>query len=270
MAGGTVRGAILVSGAAGGIGRAIAARLAADGHHVIGADRDGAAMEATAGQIGAEALTLDIGEEDQVVAALAGVAAGPGLGGLVNNAGLHRIGAVVATGAAEWDRIHNVNARGTFLMCREGARHMARAGAGVIVNTVTRLGFGNPFSAAYMASKAAVQALTQCLAIEMARTGVRVNAVAPGHVGPGTGMEAAFREKARSLGMAWPEFEAGVQRSIPLGRWCRPDDVAGAVAWLMGPDAAFVTGETINVTGGFQAYAGAPAPEELENPYDDT
>jgi len=269
MAGGAVTGAILVTGAAGGIGRAIAARLAADGHLVIGADRDGEAMAATAAGIGVGARTLDIAEEDQVVTTLAGIAAGPGLGGLVNNAGLHRIGAVMATEAAEWDRIHNVNARGTFLMCREGARHMARAGGGVIVNTVTRLGFGNPFSAVYMASKAAVQALTQCLAIEMARTGVRVNAVAPGHVGPGTGMETAFREKARAMGMDWPAFEAEVQRSIPLGRWCRPADVAGAVAWLMGPDATFVTGETINVTGGFQAYAGAPDPEELEAPHDD-
>jgi 3-oxoacyl-[acyl-carrier protein] reductase len=140
---------------------------------------------------------------------------------------------------------------------------MAPQGYGQIVNIVTRLGFGNPFSSVYMASKSAVAALTQCLAVEMAATGVRVNAVAPGHVGPGTGMEAAFRAKAEKLGLDWDEFEQKTVGSIPLGRWCRPEDVAGAVSWLLGPDAEFVTGEVISVTGGFQAYGVAPAADAV-------
>ena len=254
----------LVTGAASGIGLAIATRLKADGFSVVIADRNVAAASAAARQLGCDWLELDITEEASVIAAVASVAARPGgLAAVVNNAGIHTQSLVVETSAEDWDRIHRVNARGTFLMCREAARAMATAGSGQIVNIVTRLGFGNPYSSVYMASKSAVAALTQCLAVELAATGVRVNAVAPGHVGPGTGMEAAFRAKAEKLGQSWETFEAGVVKSIPLGRWCRPEDVAGAVSWLLGPDATFITGEVIPVTGGFQAYGVAPDPEAV-------
>jgi NAD(P)-dependent dehydrogenase (short-subunit alcohol dehydrogenase family) len=151
-----------------------------------------------------------------------------------------------------------VNARGPFLTCRAVARPMMRAGTGRIVNIVTRLGFGNPYSSAYVASKSALWGFTQTLAIELAAYGVTVNAVAPGHVGPGTGMEKQFREKAAALGLTWEAFEAQVIRTIPVGRWCRPDDVAAAVAYVVSPEAAFVTGELINVTGGFTGYGIAP------------
>lgn len=260
-------GAVLVTGAAGGLGLAIARRLAADGREVVVTDIDGEAAKAAAKGIGAASRRLDISDEEEVVEAVGEVARERGLAGVVNNAGVHQNVAVVACEAQVWDRIHGINARGTFLMCREAARHMVAAGAGSIVNIVTRVHFGNPFSAAYMASKSAVYALTQCLAVEVAKAGVRVNGVAPGHVGPGTGMARHFEAKAESLGLEWDEFEAQALKSIPLGRWCRPDDVAGAVSYLMGPDANFVTGEFIYVTGGFQAYGMAPEPEQLGNPY---
>jgi NAD(P)-dependent dehydrogenase (short-subunit alcohol dehydrogenase family) len=109
-----------------------------------------------------------------------------------------------------------------------------------------------------MASKNALWGFTQCLAIELASYGVTVNAVAPGHVGPGTGMEKQFREKAEKLGMTWDAFEAQVLRTIPVGRWCTPEDVAAAVAYVVSPEASFVTGELINVTGGFTGYGIAP------------
>lgn len=254
----------IVTGGASGIGLAIAKRLKADGFDVVIADRD-----ATAAQAAAEALIcgwreLDISEEASVVETIRALsAANGGLAAVINNAGIHTQSLVVETRVEDWDRIHRVNARGTFLMCREAARVMAEQGFGQIVNIVTRLGFGNPFSSVYMASKSAVASLTQCLAVEMAATGVRVNAVAPGHVGPGTGMEAAFRAKAEKLGVSWDEFEQKTIASIPLGRWCKPEDVAGAVSWLLGPDAEFVTGEVISVTGGFQAYGVAPAGEAV-------
>ena len=256
-------GTALVTGGGSGIGLAIATRLKADGFAVVVADRNEAAAKAAAEALGCAWLFLDIAEEDSVIETVRGVAADGALAAVVNNAGIHTQSLVVETTAEDWDRIHRVNARGTFLMCREAAGAMARKGSGQIVNIVTRLGFGNPFSSVYMASKSAVAALTQCLAVEMAGTGVRVNAVAPGHVGPGTGMEAAFRAKARKLGQSWEEFEAGVLKSIPLGRWCRPEDVAGAVSWLLGPDATFVTGEVIAITGGFQAYGVAPDPDAV-------
>jgi NAD(P)-dependent dehydrogenase (short-subunit alcohol dehydrogenase family) len=253
-------GALIVTGGASGIGRGIAARLHADRHRVVIADRDGEAAKAAAASIGCDAETIDIADEASVVTGVAAIVGRHGgLFGLVNNAGIHMQALVVETSADDWDRIQRVNIRGTFLMCREATRVMAAQQSGRIVNIVTKLGFGNPFSAAYIASKNAIWGLTQCLAIEVATSGVRVNAVAPGHVGPGTGMEAAFRRKAEKLGKDWDAFEAEVISTIPLGRWCAPEDVAAAVAWLMGPDTSFITGEMINVTGGFQAYAAAPA-----------
>jgi NAD(P)-dependent dehydrogenase (short-subunit alcohol dehydrogenase family) len=137
---------------------------------------------------------------------------------LVNAAGIHMQKLVVETTDDEWDRIQAVNARGPFLACRAVAPHMMRAEQGRIVNIITRLNFGNPYSSAYMASKNALWGFTQCLAMELAPYNVTANAVAPGHVGPGTGMEAAFRAKAEKLGMTWEAFEAQVLRTIPLGR----------------------------------------------------
>ncbi len=258
------KGAVIVTGGASGIGRAIATRLHRGGHLVVIADRDGVAAGATAKAIGCDFEEIDIGEEASVMAGIAAVALRhSGLAALVNNAGVHMQALVVETKVDDWDRIHRVNSRGTFLMCREGARIMARQRSGQIVNIITKLGFGNPFSSAYISSKNAVWGLTQCLAIEMASSGVRVNAVAPGHVGPGTGMEAAFRSKAEKLGKSWEDFEEQVMSTIPLGRWCTPEDVAGGVAWLLGPDAVFVTGEMMNITGGFQAYAATPAADDV-------
>ena len=177
---------------------------------------------------------------------------------LVNCAGIHLQKLVIDMTDDDWDRIQRVNARGPFLVCRAAARPMMRAGSGRIVNIVTRLGFGNPYSSAYMASKNALWGFTQCLAIELAGYGVTVNAVAPGHIGLGTGMEKQFREKADALGLTWEAFEAQVLKTIPVGRWCTPDDVAAAVAYVVSPEASFVTGEMINVTGGFTGYGIAP------------
>ena len=257
--------AAIVTGAGSGIGREIARRLAADGFHVFCADINGEPARETAREVGGDAIQADVGDENSAKECVRQAAERCGrLHGLVNCAGLHMQATVARTAAADWDRIHRVNVRGTFLMCREGAKAMLPHRAGRIVNIVTKLGFGNPYSAAYMASKCAVWGLTQCLAIELARAGIAVNAVAPGHVGPGTGMEQAFRDKAEKLGLEWDEFERRVLAAIPVGRWCRPADVGAAVSFLMRDEAEFISGEVINTTGGFSGYSFAPPPEESE------
>lgn len=254
----------IVTGGAGGIGAEIARRLAADGRHVVVADRDGGAAAATAAAFGGEGIALDVTEEASVGEGIAGVIGRHGrIDILVNCAGIHLQKLVADTSVDEWDRIQRVNARGPFLTCRAVAKPMMRAERGRIVNIITRLGFGNPYSSAYIASKNAVWGLTQCLAVELASYGVTVNGVAPGHVGPGTGMEAQFRDKAQKLGLSWEAFEAQVLKTIPVGRWCRPADVAAAVAYVVSPEASFVTGELINVTGGFVGYGIAPPKEPV-------
>ena len=248
----------IVTGGAGGIGRAISARLA-EGHHVVVADRDAAAASEVARSIGGEGITIDLTDSSSVDAAVEGVLSRHGrIDVLVNSAGIHLQKLVTEMSDDEWDTIQRVNARGPFLACRAVAKPMMRAGRGRIVNIVTRLGFGNPYSSAYMASKNALWGFTQCLAIELASYGVTVNAVAPGHIGPGTGIEKQFRDKAEKLGMSWSDFEVQVLKTIPLGRWCAPDDVAAAVAYVVSSEASFVTGELINVTGGFTGYGIAP------------
>lgn len=252
----------MVTGAAGGIGRDIARRLAADGFHIFCVDIDEAGAQAAAQEVHGEALAADVSSEDSVLNCWRRAAQSPRqLYGLVNCAGLHTQAPVTKTTSAQWDHVHQVNARGTFLMCREAARTMLPQRSGRIVNIITRLGFGNPYSAVYMASKYAVWGLTQCLAAELARAGITVNAVAPGHVGPGTGMEKHFRDKAQALQLDWETFERRTLQAIPLGRWCHPHDVAAAVSFLLRDEAAFMTGEIINMTGGFSGYSYSLPPE---------
>jgi NAD(P)-dependent dehydrogenase (short-subunit alcohol dehydrogenase family) len=249
----------VITGGAAGLGRALAARLRAEGAEVAIADVDGERAAATAKELDGLAVPADVTSSVSVDRMRDGVIERLGrIDIIVNNAGIHIQKLAVELSDDEWDAIQQTNARGCFFVCRAFAPALMAQGGGRIINIVTKLGAGNPYSSAYIASKAAIQGFSQCLAVELAPYGVTVNCVAPGHIGPGTGMERWFRAKAELMGQPWEEFEANVLRGVPLGRWCSPEDVAGAVAYLASDEAAFITGETLNVTGGWGGYGSAP------------
>jgi len=248
----------VVTGGAAGIGKVIAARLHAEGATVVIADVRSELAEATAQELSGSSVPTDVTSSVAVNALVERVMSRHGrLDILVNNAGVHIQKLAVDLTDDDWERIINTNARGCFFTCRAVAKVMMRQERGRIINIITRL-VGNPFSSAYLASKHAVWGFSQCLALELAPYNVTVNAVAPGHIGLGTGMEKWFRAKAELLGQDWQTFESNVLKTIPLGRWCTPEDVAAAVAFLASDEASFITAEQINVTGGWSGYGTTP------------
>jgi gluconate 5-dehydrogenase len=242
---------VLVVGA-GGLGGAVAAGFASRGAAVAVADRDEHRAGTLAGElsarhgVGTTAIAVDVTVEDEVRAMVA--AAVDGLGGLDVLVNAH--GATVRTRAedlapADWRRILDVNATGTFLCCQAAGAHMAQAGGGAIVNLSSVRGrYGATFGQAeYSASKGAVDALTRSLAAQWAELGIRVNAVAPTFV---------ETDLTRSV-LADEAFAAGLRASIPMGRWGEADDVVGPVLFFASPAARFVTGQILYVDGGLTA-----------------
>lgn len=235
----------LVTGAARGIGRAVALTLARDGADVVVVDLNMVGAEETAALVsGTRALAAqaDISSEDSVVALYSKVLAEFGrLDILVNNAGIFKMTDPLDIKAEEWDQIMAVNARGTFLMCREAMRHMKSTGRGTIINIASTAGkSGGSVMAGihYAASKAAVICMTKSLAKYGAAQRIRVNAVAPGPTV--TEMTAAWGEEAN----------AKIAEAIPLGRYGDPEEIAEAVAFLASDKANWITGEIIDVNGG--------------------
>ena len=251
----------VITGGAAGIGKAVAAQLHREGAKVVIADIDEDRFKTTAQELNGVGIKTDVTNSASVDALVEQTVEHFGrLDIVVNNAGVHIQKLLKDLDNDDWNRIANTNARGCFYVCRAATPYLMKREGGRIVNIITRL-TGNPFSSAYVASKYAVWGLTQCLALELAPYNVTVNAVAPGHIGLGTGMEKWFRAKAELLGQDWPTFEENVLKSIPLGRWCTPEDVARAVAFLASDEAGFITGEQINVTGGWTGYGTTPQKE---------
>jgi NAD(P)-dependent dehydrogenase (short-subunit alcohol dehydrogenase family) len=238
----------LITGAAGGIGRTIARRLAREGMTIAVLDRDGAAAEATAAEIGGLAVTTDVASPDEVGRAIDAV-----LGRfhqidvLVNNAGIAWMGPALEMPLEALQSMLRVNVEGVFIASRAVLPHMIARRSGSIVNLASWAGkTGNAYFAGYSASKFAVIGLTQALAREMAPHGIRINAICPGIV-VDTAMRSAIEVQQRQYGL--PETEERA-KSIPIGRVSVPEDVARIAAFLASDEAAYMTGEAINLSGG--------------------
>jgi 3-oxoacyl-[acyl-carrier protein] reductase len=235
----------IVTGAAQGIGRAIAGRLAREGASVVVNDLDRALCDAAVGEIeaaggraaAAQGSVSDPASADGIVAAAE--AAFGRLDILVNNAGVTRDAVLHRMTDDEWRLVHDVVLWGTFCLCRASARHRK------VVNVSSIAGvYGAAGTANYSAAKAGVIGLTKALAREWARFRVNVNAVAPGMIS-GTRITA---EKPADL-------MAQIERSIPIGRAGTPEDVAAAVAFLASADADYVTGQVLELHGGMELIA---------------
>jgi NAD(P)-dependent dehydrogenase (short-subunit alcohol dehydrogenase family) len=231
---------MVVTGAAGGIGRAIAERASAAGYRVGLLDVDAAAARAAAEATPhAVALTADVADEAQVEATLDAFGT-PDV--WVGNAGIVRFGPLERLPLADFRAVVDVNLIGTFVGARAAARRMiARGRGGAIVNITSMNGVVPGQNAgAYGATKAAVALLTQQMAVEWGRFGIRANCVAPGLVA--AGMSAAI--------LADPEVRRAREGKVPLGRLASAEDVARAVLFLAGDDAGYVTGQNLLVDGG--------------------
>ncbi|HXA61848.1 MAG TPA: 3-oxoacyl-ACP reductase FabG [Streptosporangiaceae bacterium] len=241
----------VVTGAARGIGAATARRLAQEGFEVAVCDLDEAACADTVQAIedgGGRALAVgvDVSGTAQVTAAFEKIVAELGRPQvLVNNAGILRDNLLFKMTDDDWDAVMNVHLRGAFLMSRAAQKHMTETGWGRIVNLSSVSALGNRGQANYSAAKAGLQGFTKTLAIELGRFGVTVNAIAPGFIV--TEMTAAT---AARLGTGFEEFQKAAAQQIPVRRVGRPEDIAGTVAFLVGEDASFISGQVIYVAGG--------------------
>ena len=241
----------IITGAAGGIGRATSLAFAAEGASVALLDVNAEAVEAVAAEIralGGTALPLavDVSNEAEIERAVAAVIGEFGRIDVVfNNAGIIRRTTAPETTVDEWDRVFAVNVRSIFLMCKHVVPIMAAAGGGAIVNTGSGWGLkGGASAISYCASKGAVVNMTRALAIDHGPQGIRVNSVNPGDVN--TGM---LRDEARQLAQDPSAFLAEAA-DRPLQRMGEPEEVAAAVVWLASKDASYVTGAALVVDGG--------------------
>ena len=238
----------LVTGAGGGIGREIARRLAGEGMSVAVLDRDGAAAQAVAAEIGGLAVAADVTSEEEVGGAVNTVlAAFKQIDVLVNNAGIAWMGPALDMPLEAFQAMLRVNVEGVFITSRAVLPHMIARRSGSVVNLASWAGKTGPaFFAGYGATKFAVIGLTQALAREMAPHGIRVNAICPGIV-VDTAMRTAIEAQQRRYGL--PET-AEREKSIPIGRVSVPDDVARIATFLASDEASYMTGESINLSGG--------------------
>jgi 3-oxoacyl-[acyl-carrier protein] reductase len=238
----------LITGAAGGLGTAIAARLSDEGAALVLCDLDADRAAAAGSLLGTEVLSLacDVTNATQVQAMVHGVLARFGrLDILVNNAGILRDNLLFRMEESDWDEVMAVHLRGAFLCSRAAQKPMVTQRSGRIISLSSLSALGNRGQANYAAAKAGLQGFTRTLSLELGPFGITVNAVAPGFIDAGM-----TRLMAERLGTTVDALKEQMSPQIALRRWGQPEEVASVVAFLASHDASYVSGQTIYITGG--------------------
>jgi 2-hydroxycyclohexanecarboxyl-CoA dehydrogenase len=231
----------VVTGGGRGIGAAICAALAKAGHSVWVVDRDAEPAYIVAEQVGGRAVVLDVANADQVISVLGESDARI----LVNNAGYDEFSWFTDVRPQDWRRLLAVNLEGVFACTQAVLPAMQRAKFGRIVNVASEAGrLGSKGNAVYAATKGGVIAFSRSIARENARFSITANTVCPGPI------ETPLLDKVRALGERGESMVAAMIGATELGRLGTPDEVAAMVAFLCSPEAAYITGETIGVSGG--------------------
>jgi NAD(P)-dependent dehydrogenase (short-subunit alcohol dehydrogenase family) len=250
---------VVVTGASRGIGRGIALAFAQEGDRVVlnyRADRAGAeegrqSIQDAGGQ--AWLFQADVGQPEDGRRLVDWVESEIGaIGVLVNNAASFDRSHFLDVEEAQYDRSFEVNVRGLYFLSQAAARRMVKRGSGVIVNLSSILAQeGVPNRTVYCATKGAIESLTRAMALDLAGHGIRVNAIAPGFIDT----------EALRAGLPGDGFVQRVESYTPLDRLGRPADIAGAAVFLASEQAAFITGQVLNVDGGITAREAGPKPE---------
>ena len=235
----------VVTGAASGIGRATVHRLLAEGVSVVAVDLNEEGLQEV-GEAGAEILVADLGTEegcDRVVAA--------GAGGdyVVNAAGIIRLQPLFEVTREAWRDLFRVNAESIFFLCQGLGPKLRDGGAIVNLSSVSAKLTSTPETAAYATTKTAILAITRVFAYALAPRNIRVNAVCPG-ITDTPMQDKVLEEVARLRGISYDELSSARNDTVPMGRSCRPEDVAGMIWVLLSDDASYITGEALNFSGG--------------------
>ena len=241
----------LVTGAGQGIGRAIALALAREGAHVAVLDvvkENADAVRREIEALGAKGLALvaDLRTRADVERAIAALVAQWGqLDIVVNNAGWDRMQPFLESDEETWDRIIGVNFKGTLYVLKAALPHMVQRGGGRVINIASDAGrVGSSNEAVYAGTKGAIIAFSKTIAREISRHGITVNVVCPGIT------ETALLQGMRDESPKNAKVIEAIGRAIPLGRTGQPEDIAAAVAFLASPEAGYITGQTLSVSGG--------------------